>query len=275
MSFLGFNKKLLLLGLSLRLLLVSTPTIAYGNTASCAETISQIGAEKNAPKISKLRKRLNHLAAAAVIITALMWPNWGLYHDMKARLQGKKHIGYGLYFDKEEVLRYLHPDELELLKDIQKNELKIATLLTKKLRLSYDEKYTGKDIKYFIPKARNATAFFHPKVPERGVCRHQICILSATLDSLGIENKMQESSAIDGEAGHLWIYLPKHHIVLDPTNDLVEDYDAFTNKILPMINQIITDEDWKPEWHERGLDRKKIEDGDTEWSSFNFYPFTE
>ena len=151
--------------------------------------------------------------------------------------------------------KQLSAEELKLLDNIKENEVKIAKMLSEKISTKYNESYAGENTVIYIPKARNASEFFDPNSETSGVCRHQVCILNAVLNKLKIDNVIQSSIALDEGDGHAWIYLPKHNLILDPTNGFSGDPNNFHRRILRTINQVIDEENSKRPWWRKSLDQ--------------------
>ncbi len=185
--------------------------------------------DKKEKRISRCKTALAHSLSAVVgAYLGLLITDHTTMDDTKAFIMGKKHVGFGIYLDKAELLKSLSFDESALFQNPEKNKHKIASLLTAKLNGDYDEGLKKASDNYILQKkienfkGRSATTFFDNEkcsTTMRGVCRHKASILHSILKEFGI-NAQLKKGGITKQFGedvvyHAWVTLDD--TVYDPT----------------------------------------------------------
>lgn len=171
------------------------------------------------PNILKRIAKFTSISTSLAVVGYLFGPTF--YYEMSDLLQEDEHIGYGIFLDMPKIISSLEPIERDLLKNPQKNKLKIFQLFTDKLSGDYDEIAGSKSsFEQWFPPKQFASNFFKGGSNKRGICKHKTQILGEILSRLGIEFKVgvyQDGNKLTALKQHAWIYIPSEDLVLDPT----------------------------------------------------------
>jgi len=185
---------------------MATPALSF----DCVKAFKNI---REQSKKTSLKRKL--IGATALIGTGMFGPHFS--YDLAAILTHYRHIGSGIFFNGEEVLMQ-HFDEAERsrLADPQEPIERKIILVTQRIAGAYDHEFvqTGD----YFPEVRLASDYFDINNPKRGICRDKCLVLSAMLDHLQIDSRIETASGSETQAnGHAWIYLPSLDKIIDPT----------------------------------------------------------
>ncbi len=140
-------------------------------------------------------------------------------HDSAAAALGKKHIGFGIYFEGEIFLQAFSEADRRFLRDPQSDRLAVAKFLCEQLSGDYDETKRSEDYEDGV----DAVLFLKGQSGLRGVCRHKAAVLVAALNFLGINAEVALSNL------HAWVVLPDLQLALDPTSNDVQPAKNYRN----------------------------------------------
>jgi hypothetical protein len=147
-------------------------------------------------------------------------------------------IGLSIYFDYENILSYLTPEERNILKARIKDTSRIIKILCEHL---YQKSGDSAEMWPYL-KPLMASQYFSDHPPETNMCRHKALILKTILNHLGIEAQLR-TGTVDGDSGrgeHVWVYVPSLKSVADPMNGLFVDEASYDKLFHPSLNLGIT-----------------------------------
>jgi hypothetical protein len=147
-------------------------------------------------------------------------------------------IGLSIYFDYENILSYLTPEERSVVLARVKDPKKIIGIFNHYLsRRSGDSAEMWPYLKPLM-----ASQYFSDHPPETNMCRHKALILKTILNHLGIEAQLR-TGTVDGDSGrgeHVWVYVPSLKSVADPMNGIFVDEARYDEFFHPTLNLGIT-----------------------------------
>ncbi len=169
-----------------------------------------------------------------------------LIHQIQSFTRQAPHIGFGIYFDWDNIVSHLTAEERELLKYSGQNLKQILKMFISKL-YGGDPSDDGKGgqivwstLVLHPNTVRFASSFLDSRVKDRGVCRHKATILYKILKQLGIEAELRVADAREEKNeptfSHVFVYLPKSNLIADPMNNMIEDATEY-RKILFIENE--------------------------------------
>ena len=147
-------------------------------------------------------------------------------------------IGLSIYFNYENILSYLTPEERSVVLARVKDPKKIIGIFNHYLsRRSGDSAEMWPYLKPLM-----ASQYFSDHPPETNMCRHKALILKTILNHLGIEAQLR-TGTVDGDSGrgeHVWVYVPSLKSVADPMNGIFVDEARYDEFFHPTLNLGIT-----------------------------------
>lgn len=173
-------------------------------------------AEIQPTKLARCAKSVRQIALViGAVVAAAALPTG--YHDNAAKLQGKTHIDYGIYYEANEIFqKNFTSEERDLLfnryKD-PKTVKQIASLIASKLNGNYVNDHAP------FPSARDASEFLSGNSKNQGACREKACLGANMLQSVGINAEEAFAENIETGEGHAFIVLPDYQIVVEATWD--------------------------------------------------------
>lgn len=143
-------------------------------------------------------------------------------------------IGLSIYFDYENILNFLSPEEKKILEAPDKQTDKIVEILNKHLSRQSGESL---DVWPYL-KPVMASQYFSDSPPRANMCRHKALILKAVLNHLGISAELRTGTvdSDDGRGEHVWVYLPESRKVADPMNNLLMNEPDYNQLFNPSLN---------------------------------------
>jgi len=147
-------------------------------------------------------------------------------------------IGLSIYFDYDNILSYLTPEERSIVSATIKDPRRVVEILNHHLsRRSGDSAEMWPYLKPLM-----ASQYFSEHPPETNMCRHKALILKTILNHLGIEAQLR-TGTVDGDSGrgeHVWVYVPSLRSVADPMNNLFVEEAQYNELFHPSLNLGIT-----------------------------------
>lgn len=198
------------------------------------QTVSTSPKQIEKKKTGWFRTRCQRAIFAAVIVAATsVVPT--VFHGTNAAIQGKQHLGRGIYLDMDAVNGALREDERAVLDEAHSSPYAATQLLVDKLHGDYGNWL-------FTPFALPSDATEYLKGTggkDRGVCRHKACILAGVLDAKGVKAVLQSGTTYQTPyRWHVWVYLPELEMVADPTSGRIVPRDEYLKEFEIYMNGV-------------------------------------
>ncbi len=132
------------------------------------------------------------------------------YKGPVARVMGKKHVGYGIMLDTQNIMNKLTPEERKLFEYPQDNLSQILPILVAKLDSPFEP---ASNTHYF--NLRSASTLMDTDSKTRGRGRHKAVALWALMRDFGIDAKLQVAHTKKGHKEHQIVYFPDSDLLVD------------------------------------------------------------
>ncbi len=175
------------------------------------------------PKASLTKKIVRTtLVGAAIYGIYRGGPDLAYYAIAKAH--GRTDVGMATFFSKDQFTAALSPKTRDLIAQDHRGspewEIEVAEDVARELSIHYGRNRPGlkKFGKWmFLPYPRNAEDLLEVET----VCKDKTFLLVPYLRSIGIEAEMMTFDFKSGAPGHMFVWLPRHKVVIDPTNPML------------------------------------------------------
>lgn len=187
------------------------------------------------------------LAGSSVLAAGTTGFLYQQHHDLIAPFTNNTHIGYGIYYNHQEILDSFTPEEKTIIKNAKNDFPAAAKLLIYKMKGGYEEDKAGYKGLSDYHLGKSALDFFSPNNPKKGVCEHKAKVLFhfGKAENWNLQFKKQqiksESNNEDNLHAFIIIDFKNKKYVLDPEWEIfttLENYSKFfLNNTSPQNNE--------------------------------------